>query len=283
MAQIDKLFTAIWHDTTTWPGSPLTGLSATATIRRKDTNAIVVDNLPMTEVGLWEYDYFYEWMLANVPYSYVLNPNTTSAYVVSGFVDPRSSYLDKPLSSIIGAFNINKSSQYDFGMEDRLNLKAIKEAITTPADLSEIKSHIDLAKTDIIDTIESIEIPESKLEEKEAKKAVKLLTTLDKKVSGYIDSEMSDKEELGAIAKQFSKLEMEDAMKEKEKEMEHKKKKEEEEKMEAEQDKKLLEEIKKEFDKRDEMEKEEKRKELKKELEETLKEAEEIKKELKTI
>lgn len=110
-----------------------------------------------------------------------------------------------------------------------------------------------------------------------------MLTTLDKKVSGYIDSEMSDKEELGAIAKQFSKLEMEEAMREKQKEIEHKKMMEEEKKKEEEEEKKLLEEIKLEFIKAEEKEKEEKRKELEKELEETLKEAEELKKELKTI
>lgn len=110
-----------------------------------------------------------------------------------------------------------------------------------------------------------------------------MLTTLDKKVSGYIDSEMSDKEELGAIAREFTRLEMADAMKEKEKEIEHKKRKEEEEKMEAEQDEKLLEEIKAEFAKADEKEKEDKRKELEKELEEIEKEKQEIEKELKSI
>lgn len=283
MAQIDKLFTAIWHNTTTWPGTPLTGLSATITIRDKITNTIVVNNEAMTEVGLGEYDYTFTTMDGTKPYSYVMNPNTTSAYVVSGFVDPRSSYLDKPLSSIIWSFNINKSSQYDFGMEDRLNLKAIKEAITTPADLSEIKSHIDVAKDDILNKIEDIEIPEAILEEKEAKKAIKLIQNVDKKLTGYIDTEMKEKDQLGAIAREFNRLELEDSMKEKEKEMEHKKMMEEKEKMETEQDQKLLEEIKKEFDLQEEQEKEEKRKELEKELEEIEKEKKEIEKELKSI
>ena len=107
-------------------------------------------------------------------------------------------------------------------------------------DINEIKSHIDIAKDQVITTIESIEQAEFVQEEKEAKKAIKLLTTLDKKVSSYIDSEMKDKEELGAISKEFTKLEMEDAKREKEKEMEHKKMMEEKEKMEKEEDDKLL-------------------------------------------
>ena len=148
---------------------------------------------------------------------------------------------------------------------------------------NDTSSHIDLANTAVLNKIDSIEIPESKLEEKEAKKAVKLLTTLDKKVSSYIDTEMSDKDKLGAIAREFNRLELEDSMKEKEKEMEHKKMMEEKEKMEAEQDEKLLEEIKKEFDLQEEQDKEEKRKELEKELEEIEKEKKEIEKELKTL
>lgn len=62
--------------------------------------------------------------------------------------------------------------------------------------INETNSHINIAKDDVITTIEAIDIPKSVNEEKEAKKAIKLLTTLDKKVSSYIDSEMSDKEEI---------------------------------------------------------------------------------------
>jgi len=98
--QIDNKFTAIWYDTSTWPWTPLTGLSATITIRRKDTNVIVVDEEAMTEVWLWEYDYDYEDMDANLAYSYVMNPNTTSALVQTWFVDPRMAYLDRTISEI---------------------------------------------------------------------------------------------------------------------------------------------------------------------------------------
>lgn len=63
-------------------------------------------------------------------------------------------------------------------------------------EFNDTNSHIDIAKEQVITTIEGIEIPESVLEEKEAKKAVKLLTTVDKKLTGYIDMENKDKYDL---------------------------------------------------------------------------------------
>ena len=56
----------------------------------------------MTEIGLGEYDYTFATMDATKPYSYVMNPNTTTAYVVTGFIDPRIANLDKNLSQING-------------------------------------------------------------------------------------------------------------------------------------------------------------------------------------
>lgn len=150
-------------------------------------------------------------------------------------------------------------------------------------DFSEIKSHIDLAKEEINDKIESIEIPEVKLEEVEAKKALKLIQNVDKNLSSYIDSEMSEKEGLGAIAREFTRQEMEDEMRRKEKEKEHEKMEEEKKKMEEEEDKKLLELIKQEFATQEEQEKEEKRKELEKELEELEQEKKEKEKELNSL
>lgn len=54
----------------------------------------------MTEIGLGEYDYTFATMDATKPYSYVMNPNTTTAYVTTGFIDPRTAYMDKNLSDI---------------------------------------------------------------------------------------------------------------------------------------------------------------------------------------
>lgn len=94
-----------------------------------------------------EYDYTFADMDSTKAYSYVMNPNTTSAYVETGFVDPRQAYLDKPLSAIIGSFNINRSSQYDFGMQDRKNLEELtKLKDILEQKINETKSHIDIAK-----------------------------------------------------------------------------------------------------------------------------------------
>lgn len=98
--QIDNRFTAIWYDTSTWPWTPLTGLLATITIRDKTDNSIVVDDEAMTEIGLGEYDYTYDDMDATKAYSYVMNPNSPSAFVETGFVDPRIAFIDKSVSEI---------------------------------------------------------------------------------------------------------------------------------------------------------------------------------------
>jgi len=157
-----------------------------------------------------------------------------------------------------------------------------KEAPETP------EKEIDF--TPILDKIDSIEIPETKLEEKEAKKALKLIEKLSKDFTSYIDKEMSEKEQLGAITREFTRIEMEHNEKKmkheeemRQKEIEDKKREEEEKKMEEENDKKLLEEIKSEFDKLEEEDKAEKKKELEMELKEMEKEMKEKEKELKKL
>lgn len=254
--------------------------------------AIVSFTWTMTEVDstrVYKYDFT---EVANTDYVYVAtctgyNNMTGTIYYTSssGWLTTEEHDRLFTLPTSAGGGLSSQSIKTAIGNSNRELEKKIEteHEKTREIIIRENNSNIDSAKNNIIDTIESIETAESVLEEKEAKKAIKILTILDKKISGYIDSEMSDKEELGAIAKQFSKIEMEEVMKEKQKEIEHKKMMEEKQKMEEEEDKKLLEEIKLEFIKAEEKDKEEKRKELEKELEETLKEAEELKKELKTI
>lgn len=140
--------------------------------------------------------------------------------------------------------------------------------------------------SEIISKIDSIKFPEIEVpvfEEKEAKKVAKLVNTLDKKLSGYIDTVNQSKEELSEIANEFTKLEMEEKKKEIEHERMKKEKEEKEKKMEEEQDKILLEEIKKEFDKMEEEDRIEKKKELENEIKEKEKEIKEMKKELNSI
>lgn len=281
--QLDNRFIAFWMDTTTAPWTPITGLSATIIIREATAPyTVVVNNEAMTEMWWGHYIYVFTWMSIAKEYTYICNPNAT-AFIESGVTQNTLYKWIEENRSGWGAWHSINLSGVTGSITNLQNTLTAKIDNIPQIDLSEIKSHIDIAKTDIIDTIDSIEIPESKLEEKEAKKALKIVTSIDKKLSIYIDSEMSDKEELGAIAREFNRLEMEDSMKEKQKEMEHKKMIEEKERMEKEQDEKLLEEIKKEFDIQDEKEKEEERKELEKELEEKKKEVTEIEKELKTL
>lgn len=279
MAQQNNKFTAFWMDTTTAPWVPLTGLSATINIRDVSGN-LVVDNQPMTELWWWHYIYTFTGYNPAVDYVYDCNPWAT-AYIESWVTNNIEQLISE--IRVWGAWATINTSGITGSIANMQ--KAITKQISEipKTDLSEIKSHIDIAKTDIIDTIESIEQPEYEMEEKEAKKAVKLLTTLDKKVSSYIDSEMKEKEELSILTRELNKLDIEDEMKSKE----EKRKEEEEKKMKEEEHKKMLEEQAKmleiEFDKLDEEEKEEKRKELEKELEEAKKEVTEIEIELKSL
>ena len=147
--QIDNRFTAIWYDTSTWPWTPLTGLLATITIRDKTDNSIVVDDEAMTEIGLGEYDYTYDDMDATKAYSYVMNPNSTSALVETGFVDPRIAFIDKSVSEIAVWWN-----PY---VEWFTNLKKWIQKI-----VDKVEEKWEEVKTKIEEEIKTIVIPEQK-------------------------------------------------------------------------------------------------------------------------
>ena len=248
-------------------GLPLTDelVTVSVTLANMNNDTKVLDNVPMTASTSFPWAFRNTYAIdTEIDYMayYSCSNSNYIASVDKLFIQARSVWGG-------GWFNLSGVT----GSITNLSKQITKQISELPQlDINEIKSHIDIAKDQVITTIESIEQAEFVQEEKEAKKAIKLLTTLDKKVSSYIDSEMKDKEEL-----------MEDAKREKEKEMEHKKMMEEKEKMEKEEDDKLLSEIKSEFDKQDEQEKEEKRQELERELEEAKKEVTEIEKELKTL
>lgn len=149
MSQIDNRFTAIWYDTSTLPWTPLTGLLATITIRDKTDNSIVVDDEAMTEIGLGEYDYTYDDMDATKAYSYVMNPNSTSAFVETGFVDPRIAFIDKSVSEIAVWWN-----PY---VEWFTNLKKWIQKI-----VDKVEEKWEEVKTKIEEEIKTIVIPEQK-------------------------------------------------------------------------------------------------------------------------
>ena len=147
--QIDNKFTAIWYDTSTWPWIPLTGLLATIKIRDKTDNSIVVDDEAMIEIGLGEYDYTYDDMDATKAYSYVMNPNSTSAFVETGFVDPRIAFIDKSVSEIAVWWN-----PY---VEWFTNLKKWIQKI-----VDKVEEKWEEVKTKIEEEIKTIVIPEQK-------------------------------------------------------------------------------------------------------------------------
>lgn len=98
-------------------------------------------------------------------YEYFINPNTSSAIISSGWVDKRLNRLDQNLSDIRtwGGLSVNLS-----GVTTSIsNLRRLvvdesektREYVTTGYNV--INSHIDIAKWEINDKIESIEIPET--------------------------------------------------------------------------------------------------------------------------
>lgn len=270
------MLTAYFYHKTT--GLPLTDwlVTVSVTLANMNNDTKVLDNAPMTASTSFPWAFRHTYAIdTEIDYMayYSCSDSNYVASVDKLFIQARS---------VWGGGWINLSGIT--GSITNLQKNIIKKIEEIPqVDLSEIKSHIDIAKTEVIDTIGNIEQPEYEMEEKEAKKAVKLLTTLDKKVTNYIEDEMKEKEELSILTRELNKLDIEDEMKSKE----EKRKEEEEKKMKEKEHKKMLEEQAKmleiEFDKLDEEEKEEKRKELEKELEEAKKEVTEIEIELKSL
>ena len=290
MAQNWNQFTSFWMNTATAPGTPLTGLSATINIRDL-SGTLVVNAQAMIELGWGWYIYTFAGYDNTKDYVYDCNPGAT-AYRESGVTDRRLDHIDKNLSDIAssggGGGFASGAIQTSIGNLGRNIDKKIEDAHTITREFivkenNETNSHIELAKTGIIDTIDGIEQAEFKQEEKEAKKVLKLVTTLDKKLSSYIDSEMKEKDEIGALASEFTRMELEERKAEAEQAKKEKIQEEADKQKEKEQDKKELELIKSEFDKQDEQEKVEKKKEIEEELKEKEKEVAELEKELKKL
>lgn len=276
-------------DTSTAPWTPLTSLSATIKIKESPWGTIVVNDVAMTNVGDGWYEYVFTGYNPAKDYTYTCNPWAT-AYIDSGVTDNLQQLISEVRGWGGGSINISGIQTTIRNARDTIVQEIGKAKDETLTSINETNSHIDIAKWEITDKIESIEIPEAKLEEKEAKKVLKIVTDTSKTLKSYIDSEMKEKDDIKEISSEFLKLEKEEKereMKEKEeekmKEEEDKRKEEEEKKKEAENDAKLLEEIQKEFDAMEEEDKQEKKKELEQELKELEKEMKEKEKELNSI
>lgn len=298
MAQLNNTFTYSALDTSTAPWTPITGLTNVRfnlfKINRNSSWVVtswtqVVTDWLCVEIGWGGYAYTYTWYSPSLEYYYYITPNDSRCYVEQGATDP----IEQLISEVRGGWgggsiNISGIQTTIRNARDTIVQEIGKAKDETLTSISETNSHIDIAKWEITDKIESIEIPE--LEEKEAKKVLKIVTDTSKTLKSYIDSEMKEKDDIKEISSEFLKLEKEEKereMKEKEeekmKEEEDKRKEEEEKKKEAENDAKLLEEIQKEFDAMEEEDKQEKKKELEQELKELEKEMKEKEKELNSI
>lgn len=293
---IDNYIAEQFIDPTTAPWTPLTGITATITIWSvvNWVKTKIIDDASCTNDWEGYYSYLFTDMQPSTFYMYEIVPSAT-AYRVSGWIDYRMENLSVDVATIRwggGGFSINYGTIQNsiYNARDKIVEEMEKKKVETLDAISETNSHIEVAKDETIGKIESIEIPEAKLEEKEAKKVLKLVTSVDKKLTSYIDSEMKEKDEINQITAEFTKQEIEDRKQEKLRMEEEQKMKEEEKRKEEEEQKKeeelmkaIEEEVKDEFEKQDEMEKEEKKKELEAEIKEMEREMKEKEKELKSL
>lgn len=286
---IDNYIAEQFIDPTTAPWTPLTGITATITIWSvvNWVKTKIIDDASCTNDWEGYYSYLFTDMQPSTFYMYEIVPSAT-AYRVSGWIDYRMQNMSVDVATIRwggGGFSINYGTIQNsiYNARDKIVEEMEKKKVETLDAISETNSHIDLAKEETIGKIDSIEIPEAKLEEKEAKKAIKLITSVDKKLTSYIASEMSEKDEISGIMQEFTRQEMEQMKAEKLKEDEKKNMELEEQKKEEELMKSIEEEVRAEFDKQDEMEKEEKKKELEAEIKEMEREMKEKEKELKSL
>lgn len=223
-------------------------------------------------------------------YIYEIVPSAT-AYRTSAWVDYRMEKMDSNISDIRGwgGFSINYGAINSHVTKKVNELR--NEIVKIPQQIwewfNETNSHIDIAKWEITDKIESIEIPEAKLEEKEAKKVLKIVTDTSKTLKSYIDSEMKEKELTNETIDALQRFEMNQKMEMEKMNMEKMKKEEEDKKKEEELAKLAEEWIPEALDKwtkeQEEKAKEEKRKEIQMEIEELDKEKKEKEKELNSI
>lgn len=141
-------------------------------------------------------------MEASIYYIYEIVPSAT-AYRSGGYVDYRMQNLSMDVADIRGGgggFSVNysainshttsKSTELKKYIDEKVDI--LKENHKEIYDkVNETDSHIELAKDEVIDTIKAIETQE--IDEKEAKKAIKLIQGVDKKLTSYIESESSEK------------------------------------------------------------------------------------------
>ena len=164
MAQLNNKFTAFWMDTTTAPWTPLTGLSATINIRDVNWN-LVVDNQPMTELWGWHYVYTFVDYNKAVDYVYDCNPWAT-AYRESGVTNNIEQLISEIRTGGGGWFiNYQAINSHTTSKVNELKEELVKLPKMIEDWFNETSSHIDLAKDEVIATIDTIEIPKADMSE----------------------------------------------------------------------------------------------------------------------
>ena len=166
--QFDKSFTSHFVDPST--GLPITWLTGvTITIlQRNDDNTYtkVVDAQACTEIMEWWYHYVFS-AIQDKFYLYAIYPNDARVQPESGFVDKRLNNLDQAVSDIRwgwGGGNYSQAVQTALSnTKTFLEKKIEEEHDKTRQVINDTNSHIDIAKWEITDKIDSIEIPKTDL------------------------------------------------------------------------------------------------------------------------
>lgn len=201
MAQQNNKFTAFWMNTATAPWTPLTWLSATINIRDVSGN-LVVNNQPMTELWWWHYIYVFAWYNPSVDYVYDCNPWAT-AYIESGVTNNIEQLISEIRVWGWGWFSTQSIQTSIWNLGKKIDKKIEDEHEITREIIknenNDTNSHIDIVKTDIIDTIEDIEFPESDVSE--ITLGIWVLKQRFTKLSEYLRKESNLEKEL--IKKEF--------------------------------------------------------------------------------
>lgn len=212
MAQQDKLFTAFFLDSTTAPWTPITGLSATISIREVDVWTEVISNASMIELWGWHYKYTFAEMNATKDYVYSINPNSLLAYIESGVTDKRMNNIDLAISDI----------RWGWG-GGYINISGIQATVQSSRNniIEELKKELSLVRKEIKDCISAIpevEFPEiefPEVPEVDMSDITKWMWKLDKEITKISDFLRKEKDmEKKELLKENEKI-----IKEKEKQL----------------------------------------------------------------
>lgn len=276
------MLTAYFYNKSTW--APLTNPNVTVkvTLANMNQDARLLDEAIMSPSSSfpWAFRFNYEIDSAIDYMAYYSCSDSNYVAQVDKLFIPSTRWWGWSVSINYGAINSHTTKKFTELAE---KIKDYTE------EFNEIKSHItdtvESSTSEIVSKVDSIEIPET--EEKEAKKALKIVTTLDQKLTSYIESEREEKakeakekEEISALAMELTKLDMEEELQRKEKEAKDKEEMEKKRKEQEKEDEETAKLLEMEFDKLDQEEIAEKRRKLIEELEDAEEEIKSLKSKL---